>query len=760
MRNHIYFKDGILQPPLDIPFDDHYVSTVSNNGDKIFKNAQKQNKDIYQEIRMLRTSAHTGAVGSNTKNKVLTEVQTHVQRQFQIDQIMRARHDGKSQKVYFGVSLDRNSGPSGPGAGESKHLLSQQQISHVIYKDKNNHKRRDSNTSSEEDEEDYSIIEDSKANTNRIKEDQLNQTSLFNPNHPLIKTQLLMTLHPMSGGSSKKFTNHDLSNHNIGIKRILKTISPSRMNGINLYEGSDRSPNDFTDAVLPADVQVIRYKQYGRKLSLIQQPSVFEHLTKLHNSKNPSPKNRQEIQNQMTQFRQRRKTQALINFQNLQRNEEDKSNVQPSVRDIVTGNNQNHLSNLKKITASQVRDSEIYKDLQQQKLIFLASRQVISSQLQKDLKQFEKNPHTKAIKNKFLRSFNEQISNQYHQSRNKSVLKAKTSEQSVANIKQSGQEFIQSYDYMRELDQDQFHYNRVLKDQSQEEIQRIDQVADMLIQEQKELQLNEFNLRRRSRLSYFDQVQLNQSMIPHQHSTSLSLKKNYSQASNLQSINESPGKQLYFNKEPSSLPEYRQIPSDSTNHSKSKQILSKLIQQTREVQFKPFNEMKSDNKLVSRNSNIDIAISNTYNSVNDIRNQTAKNIIKSPQLLDKMPNISHNKGDSNYLKKFDPSSNVQKRAKIYDQLKHKQLQKVASEGNFMVSNQEIINKIDRMRHIQPEINKKKSMAEMKRAVKIIKATIEDRESDEELQKYKEAKMQIKRDLMFSHINQKQGQGQK
>ena len=48
------------------------------------------------------------------------------------------------------------------------------------------------------------------------------------------------------------------------------------------------------------------------------------------------------------------------------------------------------------------------------------------------------------------------------------------------------------------------------------------------------------------------------------------------------------------------------------------------------------------------------------------------------------------------------------------------------------------------------------MKELKVAVKIIKATLEDRDSDEELQKYKEAKLLIKRDLMFSHLSQKQG----
>ncbi len=81
MRNHKYFKDGVLLPPGDSLYNvEEGAASINQYGDKIFKNAQKQNKDVFNEIAALKSYNVSGKIERNLKNKVIKEVNTHVQR--------------------------------------------------------------------------------------------------------------------------------------------------------------------------------------------------------------------------------------------------------------------------------------------------------------------------------------------------------------------------------------------------------------------------------------------------------------------------------------------------------------------------------------------------------------------------------------------------------------------------------------------------------------------------------------------------------
>ena len=48
-----------------------------------------------------------GKIERGLKSKVMSEVNTHVQRQFKIDQVMRNRYDEKANKMFFGTNFNK-----------------------------------------------------------------------------------------------------------------------------------------------------------------------------------------------------------------------------------------------------------------------------------------------------------------------------------------------------------------------------------------------------------------------------------------------------------------------------------------------------------------------------------------------------------------------------------------------------------------------------------------------------------------------------
>eukprot|EP00347_Sterkiella_histriomuscorum_P009889 403339486 len=787
MRNHKFFKDGVLQPNQDRYFDETAADSIQQNGDKIFQNAQRQNKDIFNEIKVLRSQSQSGFIQggkmeSSMKYRVMSEVNTHVQRQFKIDQIMRSRLDDKANKLMFGVCTDKvtmsnilNDNSGGMPHDSNRLINSQQQVSHIIFKDKYSHQRNEIVTSSDEESDSHnhslSLFETNK-NTQRHRES--GKSSIIGPSfHTMNRrgSQLQLMPIPIVGSQLNnsqtdsppviKFTNYDLSNNQFKIKKILQSISPSRLSETQFYEGTARNnPNDFTEAAVPSGTQILRYKQVGRQLKLIHQKSILKNLAsvkktnKLISDKNftsaielqlnndegrvslfkPNLCQKRESQSNLKSIPHARESTQTQEFTNqhhprqtgnhlskiIHKNQSpindhkfQQSLIAPNLNHFhshsIQTKNQ-HLKNLRKITASQIKDSDVLKDLNQKKLLFITTRQQIEDQMEPEELKVNRNPQMRALKKKIMQNLSNQMQ---QQTRNKTInsgngkLIAKTSDESVFNMRQNGHKFIEYFEYMRGLESDSVWYKRVINNDntSNEDLKKIEEMADMLLLEVRE-------------------EQQKKSIIGNAVQKFIQLKREEKAQSRQEDI-----------------------------ESKAKELKVKIIKDAFQ-QKQSSSQTDSPLKVFSPTGNRKV-LAFDQQTVSSQRFST----FSKQQISDNPPAIEQIQEDQKPFTRIIPSSRVQSHnQKKFDFTSKKQsklLQKSQTEKDLQFDlNKRIIEKINKLRQLQPEIQKQKSVVELRKAMKLIQIVVEDHESDEEKEKYKDKKMQIKRDLMFSHLNLK------
>ena len=82
MRNHRFFKDGVLMPSRDTQSTEDIHECINSYGEKIFQQSQSQNKQIFNYVRALRLQSPIKKDGAkverNLKQKIMDEINSHL----------------------------------------------------------------------------------------------------------------------------------------------------------------------------------------------------------------------------------------------------------------------------------------------------------------------------------------------------------------------------------------------------------------------------------------------------------------------------------------------------------------------------------------------------------------------------------------------------------------------------------------------------------------------------------------------------------